>query len=249
MPPYKNSLVVSIAINKLLSFCFRAMLEKGRISWRLHDQIKDVFIMNDVNVKTGNLLSNSFVEIQRNRNTYTCQCQMYTMLTNAGEDDIQCMHIKFVKSVIETNVNVLFSPASHLQDSHTIQVLKKALGDLNYHVVRLDNNKRFHRFSVLTEENPQSCAIVTLERNRFHCRNGLCGSKRGHVRKHQRLGSPDDCPHLKLLAQHREVWQFLIPGSQDNSHKVKPCNSNVIVCILQQLQCEYTASCPTVLSL
>ena len=83
-------------------------------------------------------------------------------------------------------------------------------------VVRLDSHIRYHRLSVIPQINLH-CAIVNLDQNRLRCQSGYCNSRKGHTRKISRLGSDDDCIHLKILHEQRHLWDSLIPKESVSS--------------------------------
>ena len=213
---FTDFLALCIEKNDKKLFIFRALLEKGVVAWRLHEVDRDLVVMSDVDVKSGRLLINSFVHITRKSGPqYQCECDMYRILGNINEEPT-CMHIKFFMDYIEPCYSDIFLPQND-SDSFLLRTLKSSWEYQGQNVIRLDHDTQYHRFSVLTSDAPRSYSIVYMEKNRLSCKGGLCSSRKGHKRKEQRLGSPDDCPHLQMIAQHREVWRHLLPGQSGES--------------------------------
>jgi hypothetical protein len=195
----------------------------GIFKWRIHNVNTDVFAMNNIDINSGNLQKNQFVHVWRwsasegrNEPNYFCQCSMYAAASRmSGFENTasRCCHVRFLHQCVEPIYASLFSPTS-VTKTPMMSKIENSLESLNVPVVRLDNDKQFHRYSVLSS-NMLSCSIVNLQGNRLSCKDGKCRSMKGHTRKISSLGDQTNCEHLVYMSANKEQWQQLCEDSQD----------------------------------
>ena len=196
---------------------FSRLVEKGKVSWRIHEAHHDVIVMNDVKVteKDARMSVNSFVSVIRHRDKYFCDCSLFDLLSVSAPDSAECVHIMFWKEYITPLSDVTKAEPISSSDNTVTTCIKQAYQDLKKPVVRLDVDKRYHRLSVLTgsenDEQRHQC-IMLLEKNRVSCTAGLCRSRKSKSKKRltRKLGQPEDCDHMKALSAHRSLWEYLV---------------------------------------
>ena len=218
------------------------MEEYGVLEWRLHQDTTDVVAMNDVDLNTGIFMKNSFVHTSRqvldgiHKVEYQCSCKMFSTvlrLKHSSQGSVDnshtCVHVRFFSEELEPHLDTFFH-SHHLSINPSSPLGKKvthAISNANNAVVRLDNDKRYHRYSVIPSGLVQTCAIVKLESNRFSCQAGLCRAKQGHKRKVTAVGDSTNCPHIQALNTSRELWdEFAIAEEECNDKQVASDDSD-----------------------
>ena len=193
-------------------FSFSRLVEKGKVSWRIHEDDHDVIVMNDVKVteKSAQMCNNSFISVVRYKDEFSCDCNLFDLLL--GND---CVHIRFWKDYILPLSDVFKAQPISDIDTPVAVCIKGAYQDITKPVVRLDSDNRFHRLSVITgSEDDERChqCIMLLEKNRVSCTAGLCRSRKSKSKKRltTKLGQPEDCKHMKALHAHRSDWEHLV---------------------------------------
>jgi hypothetical protein len=206
------------------------VVEKGTIRWRIHSPHVDVIAMNDVDLKLGTFQVNKFTHIWRFKElgqdvpSFTCDCNMYTVLLRMGSGHSPCVHIRFFQEFLEPLFELAFTRVSSLPESPIGTKLKDALLSCNSGVVQLDSGSRNHCFSVMAQD-AIDCALVTLEGSRFRCHNGQCRAMAGHTRKTNRLDDPKAqlCQHLRVMWSQQEIWNHLVGkdgNDEDTDHEI-----------------------------
>jgi len=190
------------------------MVEVGTLIWRSHKQTIDVVVMNDVDVSTGIFQMNKFVHVWMHHDAettrYTCDCSMYGILINVNDADEVCCHIRFLKEHVEANIHSLFNSDSDTLKTAIGVMLKRSIASIGQPVVKLDQHKLNHKFSVFSDDQIAS-VIVTLEKNRFVCTNGECRALKSHKRKAVSLDdSASLCQHLRTLNQNKAPWKEFV---------------------------------------
>ena len=179
--------------------------------------------MNDVNInvkkRIATMSTNSFVAVVCCSGKFSCDCSVFDLLKcKQPQEDVECPHISFWKEYITPNAAFLVDPVSK-DDGLLLQKLKAAFSDRNVPVVRLDNDAKSHRLSVVTSDVPQHQCLVMLYENRLSCTAGICRSKKGNTKKRlvRRLGDKTDCVHMSILNDNRAAWDFLISSGTDDA--------------------------------
>ena len=192
-----------------------ALVECGTFHWRIHLPDYDLIVFNPVDMVSGNLLLNAFVQMERYMNhlhtwTYNCECSMFHL---CSEEEKTCMHVRFFIENVNVYTTSLFSSDKppHLPDTPICQKIEKSIKLMWKPVIRPDCHKQAHRFSVVPSIEGVKPSVVSLTKSSFLCPQGLCKVMKGRIRKVKFLGTSELCPHLQTVWQHKSEWQFLVP--------------------------------------
>lgn len=184
--------------------------QHGVLKWRIHSHDNDVIVMNDIDISNGMFLRNSFVHFKRQKTQndilYTCTCRMAETVRRM-QDGGHCCHERFFILHLEPIFPNLFN-RNDLPDTPIGNKIRSSLFHVNHGVVKLGENNRFHRFSVMDLD--LNCAIVKLESHRFSCQNGRCRAERGHTRKIPNIEDGNTCTHIQALWANNEIWRPLV---------------------------------------
>ena len=163
--------------------------QSGVLKWRIHSHDLDTIAMNDIDLDTGCFVKNHFAHVfhtgssETTNITHTCTCRMYSTTQQMEGRGQTCCHVRFFTEEIEPQYDALWSHDILLPAQTPIQKkILDALQEPNVSVVRLDSDRRFHRFSVLTPD-MSSCTVGILQGNYVSCQSGRCRATKGHSRK------------------------------------------------------------------
>lgn len=101
-----------------------ALIEKGSVSWRFHNDHMDIFVLNDINIENGAFLPFSYVHMTRvltsGTTAFSCTCRLFgTLMQIASLDisqqdiisvdavEIKCCYIRFFQEYVEPNITLL----------------------------------------------------------------------------------------------------------------------------------------------
>ena len=115
------------------------LLTDGIIKWRLHDEHRDICIMNDIKATTGHLMPQSFVHVECTKGAndqdifIQCTCDIYNLIQRAahqetqilpGEDivpdeNMTCMHCRFFREhLLNAYATVTSQPTTEFTRAH-----------------------------------------------------------------------------------------------------------------------------------
>lgn len=203
----------------------------GVLKWRVHSADLDIVAMNDIDLDSGTFMRNKFIHVVRSRLLpdndimYICTCSMYNTISRISDDDEiphssmrTCCHVRFCMEQVEPLYPKIFEQTAspELAGTRVAMKIHESLVACNKSVARLDSDNNFHRFSVASRD-MRSCALVTLQSNRFSCLNGKCRASKGHTRKVLHLSDAKNCEHLQALHANQNEWDKLNEHSVDQT--------------------------------
>ena len=216
------------------------IVEQGGLFWRVHEDDKDVFVMNAYDCRTGAFMPQKFVTCECLHNgpevDFHCSCETYKLLscldghlTPTHEIYIRgsatCMHCRFLKEHFLLNRSAIENDASH--NSPLFRTLLQSKQHRNAGVVQLTANLHSYTFSVRGRDNTLS--FVHLSRSvgiYVSCQSGECEARHGSKRSAKRLlslrASQQLCPHLDIFHGCSEQWQHLLPAEDPDDEDVGP---------------------------
>ena len=190
------------------TFVTATVAETGCLRWRIHTPQLNIIAMHDINLKDMSVHNNNYVHleirVQNGMRTIHCPCDVFRNANNDALEGVRCLHARFYSDHIAQLQEAVFA-GHNVEVTPLVAKLRQSITYVNIPVVRLDESHKYHRYSVIADD-VQSCALVNLQGDRLSCAAGRCRAGKGHKRKVVRLGDAENCPHLSVMAQHREVW-------------------------------------------
>ena len=192
-----------------------------------------MFVMNDYSYDsdTFKFHSNSFVHVTRVNPShsacpastcvcenelclYTCECRGYRLLCSSGYPAV-CLHTKFLMEHVfssQSQMEIIRGAECNPSDPALLAMLKRSVSTCSGRsVVRIDEDSRYHRFSVLSDASP---SLVNLDLNSFKCMRSVCQAKKGSKRKVKYISDQDVCEHLRLMNNNKDMWENLMPDDE-----------------------------------
>ena len=182
-----------------------AQIEKGRVIARTTSEQCSVYILNDINMNTGQMLDNEFVHITvshiEDLIEFNCPCAQQRLLTQLATINIEydhdpdvravrCCHTKFLNEIICGHLKV--SPEAGLR---------------NRAVTLVSKNKKGMKFSVIGTDLSQLNFVHANDKT-VSCQSGHCTTMKGSKRQAHTVfdAGTGMCPHLENLRANRETW-------------------------------------------
>lgn len=214
------------------AFSEKILSKIGTSIWRQQTNERNVFILNDYNIETGNFMPNNFVHVTyfiSSEPSIKCTCSTYRYLsacvvTNTDEDEdillderdgsLTCMHCRFIKkhynsitfnSTATSNLQIKISNSSDLKNSP---------------VVPVGQSSPFQKFSVIPSpdaDQDEECNFIHISADGQHvmCMSALCVTKMQAKKKMKKFKKMSDvgilCPHLQTLRASVEVLDSHVP--------------------------------------
>lgn len=213
------------------------LISDGIIQWRMHEEGKDICVMNNINTSTGVLLPSSFVHVtcisQDQEHIVKCSCDIFRLIQRAAKQDVplipvededtevpdasfSCMHCRFYREFLLNAYEEIREETAAL--SRPLNMVKQSINEMNTPVKLLGDvfPNSTTKFSVRGEHD---YAILTFNFRRgkcyAKCLSGMCGAKLLNKKKMPKKVSLAKemklCPHMNTLCEHIDTWKGYFP--------------------------------------
>ena len=198
--------------------------DEAVLLWRVHNQDKDVFVMNDIDSQTGAIKPSSVVHVCRQQMgasvQYTCTCQLFrhVQCTSFNKKDTlcndskgiffqaTCAHCRFLREYVEEHINHVTAKQECQNKMQTI--LQASFKSVNAPIVLACSysSQTIAKFSVVPSAT-QSESFIHISRHGYiSCQSGECRARIGITRGIRTLSALYKakalCPHLTCVAEH-----------------------------------------------
>ena len=200
------------------------LVENGKILWRTHTAEKDIFVLNDYDVK-GELLPSKFVHVEHltidGEDVYICSCSTYGIiqccLLNAvhHNDEEQvlpagtvCMHYRFMRQHVVPAIVRVETTLTSENDRAIERRVRNAKEQRDQGIVVLLEGPPTSKYSARSSKDG-SCSVVHLTDGNLSCQKGECKAKLHNKRSSKKLLLEEAailCPHLEAMRAQKEVW-------------------------------------------
>ena len=237
----------SSRISLFSSYTEKILSRIGTIIWRQHTINKDVFILNDYDIETGNFIPNSFVHVthlhhpsQSPESLIKCTCNTYKYLSgcvanNTGEDEdilleqesLTCMHCRFIQHHY-TNITNPTKAATSLQTK-----LSSTLHLRNSPVIQVGHCNKFSVIPSVEADFSDECQFVHISEDGQYilCKSSLCATLMQTKKKIKKFDQLPDfsflCGHLQTAHANIEFLQTRISSLSDQGTPTPITGENV----------------------
>ena len=214
------------------------LITEGMIRWRMHDEEKDICVMNDYHPAHGTLLPNNFVHVTCYRDQdegpiLKCTCAIFGVILRCAhqgidlneneeilpDSDFTCMHCRFYKEYLLDAWAKVFQGTFELTKPQ--EMVKNSLQYMDKPILLIGSVFPFAttKFSVQGEKGDDEYASIHISfpdnRCRAKCLNGMCAAGMRNKKRIPKAVSILDksklCSHLGTIADQLDYFKSYFP--------------------------------------